>query len=188
MRGSRGFRYSDAADAARTTKPLTDFPDKNPSKTRSEGIHSLAGWLTLTAILVIFGATLFPFDFSVSETASRRVGFFLFWLAPVAKNWVGWLLNIILFLPFGFGLTWWARVRGRRLFSGWISVGVAGVIFSYTVEFLQLFVPGRNSSWDDVVMNTAGAVAGFLLFERWGAWLLSLVESALTDLSASFER
>ena len=74
------------------------------SSSFSERLDSLSGWLTLAVVLIVLAGTLFPFHFSLEGTASRRVGFFLFWFAPVQKDWAGWLLNLVMFLPFGFAL------------------------------------------------------------------------------------
>lgn len=169
---------------------MTEFSadTESTSPALAERLDSLAGWLTLSVVLVILAATLFPFHFSPGANATRRVGLFLFWFTPVQKGWAGWLLNIALFLPFGFGFAWWARVRGWQWLSRPIAVGAAGFFFSYAVEFLQLFVVRRSSSWDDVVMNTAGSLLGGLLCERWGAWLLRSAEAAFADLVAILER
>jgi glycopeptide antibiotics resistance protein len=154
----------------------------------SERLDSHAGWLFLAVVLVILAGTLFPYRFSIEETASHRVGFFLFWFIPLQKGWAGWLLNLTMFLPFGFGLAWWARVKGWRLISRPLAIGAAGFLFSYLVEFLQLFVMWRGSSWDDVLLNTAGAVVGWLLFERWGAGLRRSAEAVVTGFITIFER
>ncbi len=167
---------------------MTTFHTGEPTASSSERLNVFAGWLTLAVVLIILAGTLFPFRFSVEETSSHRVGFFLFWFAPVQKDWAGWLLNLALFLPFGFVLAWLARVRRWKWLSGPIAVGGAGFLLSYVVEFLQLFVMWRSSSWDDVLMNTAGALAGRLLFERWGAGLLRSAEAVFTGFIAIFER
>lgn len=167
---------------------MTDFSTQKRSPSLSERLDFLAGWLTLAVVLIIFAGTLFPFHFSLAKTAANRVGFFLFWLAPVQKSWGGWLLNVVLFLPFGFGLAWWARVKGWGWLSRPMAIGAAAFLLSYAVEFLQLFVVRRGSSWDDVVMNTAGALLGRLLCERWGVRLLRSAEAAFAGFIAIFER
>jgi glycopeptide antibiotics resistance protein len=161
--------------------------DKLPASS-SERLDPLAGWLTLAVVLIILAGTLFPYRFSLEATASRRVGFFLFWFKPPHKNWPGWLLNLVMFLPFGFALAWWTRVRQWRWLAGPVAIGAAGFLFSYTVEFLQLFVVQRDSSWDDVMLNTAGALVGWLLFRRLGARLLRSAEGKLAGSIASPER
>jgi hypothetical protein len=59
---------------------------------------------------------------------------------------------------------------------------VGGCVVSYTIEFLQLYVPSRNSGWDDVFSNPLGSVGGFFLFELCGALIfrqLSRAEDAI---------
>jgi glycopeptide antibiotics resistance protein len=148
----------------------------------------LAGWLTLVAAGVIFYIALYPFNFSPGVTALRRQGPFFDWFVLVAKSWDGWLENVLFFMPFGLGWAWWSRVKGRRIGGSWWATGLLGLLFSFGIEFLQLYVPTRDSSWDDVVMNTLGALAGWALFRYCGAPCLRFMESALEELTASIER
>lgn len=65
--------------------------------------------------------------------------------------------NIIMFMPVGFftALLW----RKPR----WWKSLLAGFCSSLTIEFIQFFI-GRSSDIDDVILNTAGALAGFWIF------------------------
>lgn len=65
--------------------------------------------------------------------------------------------NIIMFIPIGFfpALLW-------RRWRWWKSL-LAGFCSSFTIEFIQFFI-GRSTDIDDVILNTAGALAGFWLF------------------------
>jgi hypothetical protein len=66
------------------------------------------------------------------------------------------ILNLILFMPFGFGLAW-AGVRFRRVVA-------AGFAVTFFVEAMQFsIITGRDSSLSDLVTNSAGAAAGALL-------------------------
>ena len=161
---------------------------KRVEERASEAMNSLAGPIAIGAFCFIVSATLFPFDFSIRLTASLRNGFFLFWPHLVAKNWVGWLLNLLFFMPFGFAVLWWGQTGNRRLLSHWARVAFAGCALSTLVEYLQLFVPGRSSSWDDVLMNTLGTIAGSFIYQRWGQALVRFAESAMMDLRTIFER
>lgn len=161
---------------------------KTMEERASEQTNAMAGRVALAVVLFILAATLFPFDFSIKLTAGLRHGLFLFWPQLVGKNWLGWLLNLLFFMPFGFATLWWAQEGNRWLLSHWARVALAGCALSTLVEYLQLFVPGRNSSWDDVLMNMLGTLAGSLLYERWGQGLLRFAESAMMDLRAIFER
>ena len=73
-----------------------------------------------------------------------------------------WLLfmllgNIVMFMPVGFfpALLW-------RRWRWWKSL-LLGFSSSVTIEFIQFFI-GRSTDIDDVILNTAGALAGFWMF------------------------
>ena len=73
------------------------------------------------------------------------------------------LLNILLFLPFGFGLPFITALRMKRTV-------VAGMLLSIGIELLQ-WATGRMAGMtfriadiNDVLFNTIGAAIGYLLF------------------------
>ena len=66
--------------------------------------------------------------------------------------------NILLFVPLGWGLHRAARRAGVR--SPIIAVGVAGAVFSLTMETVQYVLPYRYSSVVDVAANTVGVLLG----------------------------
>lgn len=186
-RSPRADAQYSSPDAGESTKLLSDIQNKTEVRGSSYVLDPLAGWLTLAAVIVIFLVALFPFNFSIQATAFRREGFFLFWLTPVAKGWTGWFLNILFFFPFGIGWAWWTSATNRRLHN-WVVTGLAGLFLTLTVEYLQLLVPARDSSWDDVVMNTLGTLLGWLVFRYAGAACLRYVDNALDDLSSALGR
>jgi len=65
------------------------------------------------------------------------------------------ILNVILFLPFGcaIGLT------GAR----WRTALWSGFFLSTCIELTQAFVPGRDTSLGDVISNSSGTVLGFFI-------------------------
>ena len=73
------------------------------------------------------------------------------------------LLNILLFVPFGFGLPFITKLQMKKVI-------VAGALFSITIELLQLLtgvlarMTFRTADINDVIFNTAGAAIGYLLF------------------------
>src|SRR5687768_17601575 len=73
------------------------------------------------------------------------------------------LLNVLLFLPFGLGL---GLLRLSRLRS--IALIVA---FTVAIEALQYAIPGRDSSVGDILANTGGGLFGVLLARNWRVWL-----------------
>lgn len=71
---------------------------------------------------------------------------------------VGYGLNVVLFVPFGFLMPLiWERLNQYRYAAG------LGALFSVWIEASQLFNI-RATDIDDVILNTAGAVLGMLLF------------------------
>ena len=57
-----------------------------------------------------------------------------------------------------------ARVRSTTAIGAWVVAAGYGV----TDEMHQMFVPGRISSFDDVVADAVGACAGVVLCWAWG--------------------
>lgn len=65
------------------------------------------------------------------------------------------ILNVILFMPFGCAL----RLAGTRLKTALLT----GMFLSIFIELTQAFIPGRDTTLGDVISNTTGAVLGFIL-------------------------
>jgi len=133
--------------------------------------------LAVAGILVL---TLYPFRFDFSRHLSRP-------LFPLSLG--GWgkqmgplddILNVLLFMPYGFGLADKLRERSRSRFAVLGFTLAAGAALSYTVEFLQIYLPYRDSGWEDIFTNSLGAVAG--------AWLFDLCGKAVVGLLSETER
>jgi VanZ family protein len=70
--------------------------------------------------------------------------------------------NILGFMPFGFvlcGLFALSRPRGQAI----LMATLVGGLLSFTVEFLQYYIPRRDSSLTDVISNTTGSLLGALI-------------------------
>ena len=67
--------------------------------------------------------------------------------------------NIVLFTPLGATL---CLLGLRRR-----TVVVAGLCFSTSIEIVQLVIPGRTTSINDVLLNTLSTFLGFVLVARW---------------------
>jgi VanZ family protein len=79
---------------------------------------------------------------------------------PAWRNDV--IANVLGFMPFGFVLCGFfalSRPRGQAIL---ISTLVGGLL-SFTVEFLQYYIPRRDSSLTDVISNTTGSLLGALI-------------------------
>lgn len=71
--------------------------------------------------------------------------------------WFMLLGNIAMFVPLGFfPALLWRRWR-------WWKSALVGFCASFTIEFTQFFI-GRFTDIDDVILNTAGALAGYGLY------------------------
>ncbi len=77
-------------------------------------------------------------------------------MQAVLLNLVG---NVVGFLPFGFILPILSKKRPNLLLTG-----VMGCLLSLSVETLQLIGKVGSFDVDDLLLNTAGAVLGYLLF------------------------
>lgn len=100
--------------------------------------------LQITGIIgVYFGTTSFSYGI-------KNFGFFREGLS------IATLLNIILFIPFGF----FSSIVFKKLRNKWIYGVLIGLIFSVIIEFLQTF-NGRYGSLQDILMNTIGTFIGY---------------------------
>ncbi|MCO7124288.1 VanZ family protein [Sporolactobacillus shoreicorticis] len=126
-------------------------------------------FLTFSILFVLY-LTLIPHDVihtgNVAEPPARH---FTINLNPlmIFKNFqsdslfyfiVDDLGNMMLFLPFGFFLTM------KYPHFHWAHTLFIGALFSATIEWIQLFMPNRMTDIDDVILNTTGAVLGYMLY------------------------
>lgn len=76
------------------------------------------------------------------------------------------LLNILLMVPFGFGLPFISNLRMKKIV-------LIGAIFSIVIELLQLItgfmanISFRVADINDVIFNTVGVAIGYILFVRF---------------------
>ena len=70
------------------------------------------------------------------------------------------ILNVVLFVPFGFGLRLAGWPRRRVLLAAFAT--------TFLVELTQyFFIVGRDASLSDIITNTTGGLVGMLLAERF---------------------
>ncbi len=120
--------------------------------------------ITLSWFVIIL-LTLFPYDFFIQETLSQFSYDFLFKRTERPANIQDLVLNILLFIPFGFGCTaFFTQVLNIKIVTVAKLVVTISFILSFVIEILQLFIPTRNPTYVDLLMNTLGGVTGFLIF------------------------
>lgn len=83
-------------------------------------------------------------------------------LSPFSKriDTTAYLLNIVMFIPLGIMVPfiWKKAARFRYIL-------LYGFAFSLLIELSQLLNP-RSTDIDDVILNTSGAVIGYLIFKK----------------------
>ncbi len=134
-----------------------------------------ARWSNRILILSLLGIaclTLFPFRFNFAPTLVFHRYPFLLETSVKTPMFLDFSLNVLLFVPFGFGLSALMRRRGRSRWAALIAALALGAGVSYSVEVLQFYIPARDSGWEDVISNSTGSVAGFFLFEILGGAVL----------------
>jgi hypothetical protein len=159
------------------TEASTDLDDQLRAPVPSNRI-------LIAAVAGILFLTLYPFRFLLNRHMHGPViPFFLDgWGKDAGPFDV--VLNILLFVPYGFGLALKFRGKGKSRAATLGVCLVAGALLSYTIELLQFFIPLRDSGWEDVFTNSTGSVVGFFLFEMCGAFVLALVSHSERVLSA----
>ena len=99
-------------------------------------IAALAGMLFLTC---------FPFRF-ISH-ARLPDGVSPFFLGVTFGKHMGVFddfLNVLLFVPFGFGLSEKLLEKGKSRTTTFFVVWISGFFLSYAIELTQLYIPGRD--------------------------------------------
>jgi len=140
--------------------------------------------LTL-ALAGIFFLTFYPFRFAPrAQSLAHRSPLLLAGVAKSGRS-LEVYLNILLFMPFSFGLSEKLRERGWTRRATFFAALLAGFLLSYGIEFCQQYTPTRQSRWEDVLTNSIGAVAGFLLFELCGSFIVALAQNVERSLRAS---
>jgi hypothetical protein len=75
------------------------------------------------------------------------------------------MINVIGFIPFGFFFSalLLKTARQRRLLTC-VAIVIFGVGISLAIELIQAYLPTRNSSLTDVVMNAIGTILGVVMY------------------------
>ena len=150
---------------------------------RASTLH-VACLLAAPSLLLLWGlfivyATMLPFDFTAtSELIRSRVH--RLWERPLrgaGGSWHDAYSNVLLFMPWGFLLAIWRASRGSTWLAAVAWALLSGACLSGFVEFVQLFAPGRYTSFIDLATNTLGSGVGALIgwpLTRW-VWPIASV-------------
>src|ERR1700675_3265381 len=141
------------------------------------------GWSNRILILAIAGIlflTLYPFRFDFHVVLPGNTSPLLLGRSFKSVGVKNAFLNALLFLPFGFGLSEKLRERGESRGFTFVLALAAGALFSYGIELLQIYIPERDSGWEDVFTNTLGSVVGFVLSKMLGKFAQRSLSSCET--------
>ena len=92
------------------------------------------------------------------------------------------LANVLLFMPFGFGLTGLIRKKTVTWIVAFVVVLLLCFGLSLTVEVLPVFQPWRSAALTDLLMNSIGGCLGFLCFRVWGEAMMRRVSTLTEDM------
>ena len=101
--------------------------------------------LTRAELNTVRGYNLVPF----TEIFRYEIGSEAFFM-----NVVG---NIVIFIPFGYLIS--TYIKPKKV----LPILIVSVVSSATVEFVQLCI-GRSFDVDDIILNSLGAIIGFLIY------------------------
>ena len=100
--------------------------------------------IILLSLLGVAYLTLFPFHFDFAPSLVFHRYPFLLDTSVKRPHFLDFSLNILLFVPFGFGISANARKRGVHSWNSFLLALALGAGVSYTVELLQFYVPARD--------------------------------------------
>src|SRR5271170_2225121 len=144
-------------------------------------------WSNRILVLATFGIlflTLYPFRFDFHAGPPEGASPLYLGKSLKPAGFLDAFLNVLLFVPFGFGLAEKLRVRGKSFAFTLALALAAGALFSYTIELLQYFIPQRDSGWEDVFTNSSGSVVGCIACEILGQSLLRVLSRCETLLES----
>jgi glycopeptide antibiotics resistance protein len=91
------------------------------------------------------------------------------YVGPYGLNFMGMIYNVLLTVPFGFGLNFISWVKTAHFL--WLAAGIGlGIETIQLVISLILQYPYRVVDINDAILNAAGALIGYLLFKVF-SWL-----------------
>lgn len=118
-------------------------------------------FLVALVVLVLY-LCLFPW---ASKPGPPGPWFLSYW-PPGRTGYVDFVLNTFLFVPIGLFAAMAFRGRWRYLRAVVLGIGV-----SFTVEFLQAWLPGRVSSLSDLAANSLGTLLGTAVAPWIARWI-----------------
>ena len=159
-----------------------------PEEPLSSSTTGLSNRIFLLALAGILFLTLFPFRIMLQGKLPPGSSPFLLGAGDKSDSAFNMFLNILLFVPFGFGLSERLREKGWSWKQAFFATWITGTVTSYVIEFLQIYIPSRDSGWVDIVTNGSGAAIGSALFALLGPSLVDHIAKLERQLRTSLTR
>lgn len=117
-------------------------------------LHIIGTYIYSLYIFAVLSITGIPYLNGIN--LSFTINFIPF--SDLANNFIQYILNLILFIPFGFLLPFlWTKYQKFQ------TTFLSGLLFSMSIEISQLFC-FRTTDIDDLLMNTLGTIIGYIIF------------------------
>ncbi|NFO14253.1 VanZ family protein [Clostridium botulinum] len=127
--------------------------------------HFLGVFVFLLYLAAVYGVTGIGTIWDVQRFVTTSTSEFdRIFLVPFSSSQVimPYVLNIIMTIPLGFLLPLiWKQFRTIK------KVALSGFLLSLCIELSQLFTQSRNTTTDDLIMNTLGAIIGYFIFKAF---------------------
>lgn len=140
-------------------------------KTKTKDKDNLSGrflWLLALTLYAYFALTLTLFNrnFGQFDNSEMDLTFFQMSVLFPQLTLIHLAENFILTLPLGFLLP-----QGFKTFRKPYFGAVSGFVMSLVIETIQYFTGLGNFELDDIIMNTLGAIVGYLFFIYISKWI-----------------
>lgn len=123
---------------------------------RSSRLNQIIGLLLIIWAAFLVSSTLLPWEWSFGSVPHWR-----FIPDVITDRHIDIrhsLSNVLVFIPIGLALPFMLK---RPVF--WQTV-LVGFCFTFAIEFLQGFSTQRDGNIDDIICNTLGVIAGYILY------------------------
>ncbi|WP_413437517.1 VanZ family protein [Sulfuriferula sp. GW1] len=140
---------------------------------------TLITYAALTYLCFVVYGSLVPLDFHAHSLSEAWQMFLNAGTGSTLISLADRTTNILLAVPLAFFWFGAFAKTGRPL----RNIAVAGLIWlacifvAISVEFLQVFLPTRTSSWGDIVAQAIGALLGIALWILLGRWWIAALQT-----------
>jgi glycopeptide antibiotics resistance protein len=102
---------------------------------------------------------------------------FIFWGNPAAREIIEFIAyNILLTIPFGFGINLLANIKPQKILFLCVAVGIGSELLQLVISFLISY-PYRVIDINDMWSNALGVLLGYLIFRLFGYIYIRVTES-----------